>query len=142
MAEVGAEISFRAFQGLRLVKAEPGVQSKIPAGNGSAHLAPRTYTLLHGLLVFALAVHKARPPYAGLLLTAQTFLFLIFHHPQREAISKSCLNHCRGSQSQIRGPPLTSPPSPVWSERITTHHRSPVPLLHPPHQIQGGPFKV
>ena len=142
MAEVGAEISFRAFQGLQLVKAEPGIQSKIPAGNGSAHLALRTlHPFSLASLAFALAVPKAQPTLTGLL-TPDPSLLLIFS-PSTEKQSANLVSTTAGVQSQIRGPP-SRPPHHHLSG-LSHHHPSlphQCPLLHPPSRSRVGLLKV
>jgi len=141
VAEVGAEISFRAFQGLQLVKAEPGIQSKIPAGNGSAHLALRTlHPFSLASLAFALAVPKAQPTLTGLL-TPDPSLLLIFS-PSTEKQSANPVSTTAGvPKPNQRTTVTTTPPSPVWSEPSSPITASPVPPAPSPQQIQGGPFE-
>ena len=121
----GVETSFRALQGLRLVKAEPGIQSKIPEGEGS----PPSLASL----VFALAVPNARPALPALPLNSlQTLLFSYFLTTHREPISKILSQPPQVPQIQIGGPRLTSPPSPAWSEPSPPVTTSPAPcsILH------------
>lgn len=140
MAEVGAEISFRAFQGLRLVKAEPGIQSKIPAGNGSAYLALRTlHPFSLASLAFALAVPKAQPTLTGLL-TPDPSLLLIFS-PSTEKQSANPVSTTAGVPKPNQRTTVTSPPSPVWSEPSSPITASPVPPAPSPPADPGWAFE-